>query len=423
MEGSQPTVTEAGILSRLRRGTIEVFFLHGIGAVLLFSMHALLGRVAGASSYGIFSYALALVNVLAVIVPLGWQSAIIRFVSQYREQREWGLLRGSVTRSYQITALSAVVAALVLLGLSFLGSIPPDLSASLRFAALLLPVLAFVGLRRKTLQGLQKAKLSVLPEDIVVPILVIAGVWILSVGTAADIALIYAAAALCAFLLGNYWLWRNMPPESRGIKSEFRTRAWMAISLPMVFGGFSQIIMNRIDILLLGSLLGSASVGVYSAAVRIATLNTFVLVAVATMVTPMIASAFHGGRTAQVRTLLRQAMLLGAIGGIPLFLVMFFFPGLLLGFFGEEFARNAHLLQILAVGQLVNAITGPVGYVLLMAGRERAFALTTAVVAVGSVGGNLVVIPIYGATGAAFVTATSVIVLNVWQYLLSRRMS
>lgn len=55
-----------------------------------------------------------------------------------------------------------------------------------------------------------------------------------------------------------------------------------------------------------------------------------------------------------------------------------------------------------------------------MTGRERAFAVTTIIVVIFNVIGNLLAIPSFGATGAAFVTACSVAALNLWQYGLSR---
>jgi O-antigen/teichoic acid export membrane protein len=106
--------------SRLRRGTVEAFILHAAGVGLLFLMHTVLGRSIGVEGYGTFSYALTLAGVLAIVAPLGWPTALMRFIAQYIEQRRWGLLRGAVQRSYQITALMAVLLSLTLFGVSYL---------------------------------------------------------------------------------------------------------------------------------------------------------------------------------------------------------------------------------------------------------------------------------------------------------------
>ena len=95
-------------------------------------------------------------------------------------------------------------------------------------------------------------------------------------------------------------------------------------------------------------------------------LRVFVLGAVNQLAAPMMARAFHGGREAEVGGILRRAMLWSALGSLPLFLVMFFFPEALLGLlFGQSFEGSADLLRVLALGQFVNASTGPVGFALL----------------------------------------------------------
>jgi O-antigen/teichoic acid export membrane protein len=50
---------------------------------------------------------------------------------------------------------------------------------------------------------------------------------------------------------------------------------------------------------------------------------------------------------------------------------MLIFPSFLMSLFGEEFSEGAVLLQILAVGQFINGITGSVGFLLMMSGHER----------------------------------------------------
>lgn len=385
---------------------------------MLFLMHVVLARAIGPADYGTFSYALTIAAVLAIVAPLGWPTALMRFIAQYKEQQQWSLLRGAVQRAYQITFVCAVLTALVLWGVSYLGSLSNELSTSLRFAALILPFLSFVGLRRKALLGLQKVKASIIPEEILLPTLVIVALYLFAVTSASGALLAYVGAALLAFLLGSTLLWRSIPLQGRIAKPVFQTRSWMLVALPMVFGGLGQIIMNRTDVLMLGAMLDMQVVGVYSAAVRIAVLNTMVFGAINTIAAPMMAAAFHAGRSQELRGIMRKAMIWSTLGALPAFAVMIISPQFLLGFFGTEFTGAGNLLRILAFGQFVNAATGPAGFALLMTGREQAFAWTMGIVAAANVVGNLIAIPIYGAVGAAVVTAVAVAVLNLFLLFL-----
>ncbi|WP_166395355.1 flippase [Rubrobacter marinus] len=422
-DGPGSASPERSVFSRLKRGAVEAFVLHGAGVGLLFLMHAVFARAVGEGGYGSFSYALAITAVLGIVAPLGWPTALLRFVSEYLELGRWGLLQGALRRAYQTTLVVSLAISLVLLGLSYL--VPGDAATGLRYAALLLPLVAFVGLRRKALRALGKLKASIVLEEVVLPVGAVAGVLLLVLALGgigvSGIVLAYFASALLVFALSSWWLLRSLPDEAREAKPEYRYRAWMAVALPMAFGGLNQMLMNRADVLVLGTLASDETVGLYNAAARIAILITFSLSAVNAVVVPMISAAYHGGRRRQARSLQHRAMLLGGLGALPPAVVVLLFPEFLLGFFGPGFVEAAPVLRILALGQLVNAATGPVGFALLMTGRERAFAATLAVAAVATVVGCLVVVPIYGAVGAAVVTATSVAALNLWQYGLSGR--
>ena len=168
----------------MRKGAVESFLLHATGMGLLIAMHIVLARLIGPRDYGIYSYALTITTLLALIVPLGWPTALMRFISQYREDQSWGLLKGAFLRAHQITFGSSCFTATVLFAASYIRAIPSDMTTSLRFASLLLPILSFVGLRRKALQGLQCIKASITFEEILLPVLVIACCLLFGISTA-----------------------------------------------------------------------------------------------------------------------------------------------------------------------------------------------------------------------------------------------
>ena len=417
-------VNKQNLFSRLRRGTVEAFILRVAGVGLLFLMHSLLGRKMGADGYGVFSYGLAMASVLAAIVPLGWSTALMRFVAQYVEKREWALLHGIVRRAHQVTLAISILVAFCLFVATYLLSLSAELLLSLRFAAVLTPLLAFVGLRSKAFQGLQRVKSSIILEELILPFIVIVGVAILTLTTTISIFSIlalYVSASLIVLFSGSIWLWRSIPTESRVVQPRFQTRAWMHVAGPMVFGNLGQIVLNRVGILILGLLVSTQAVGLYSAANRIANLNIFALAAVNTVAPQMLAAAYHGGRLEQFKTIMRGSIVWATLGALPLFLVMLIWPRQLLSFFGTEFSEGALLLQILAIGQFINAMTGPAGFGLLMIGRERSFAWIMGIIATGNVVGHLIAIPLAGALGAAVVTATSVILQNSLMFIEVQR--
>ena len=169
--------------------------------------------------------------------------------------------------------------------------------------------------------------------------------------------------------------------------------------------------------LILGTLGTMEATGLYNAASRLSMLNIFPLRVVDTIIPPKIAAAFHAGNYTEIRSLVKKATLMSTIGSLPLFAIMMLFPEQLLALFGKPFIEASPYLRILACGQFVNALTGPVGFTLLMTGNERFYRNVLMTVASFSVLANLWAVPRFAALGAAWVMAASIVILNVALYL------
>ena len=404
----------------MRKGAVESFVLHTAGVGLLFIMHTALARLLGPQGYGVWAYALSIAAILGIVVPLGWPPALIRFIGQYKEERNWGLLRGAILRAHQTTLVSSLIVAAGLISAPVLVEMSADMALSFRFAALLTPIASFVRLRRRALQAVERIKASICFEEIILPLLITCSCLILGVSAPSTALWIHVTVGCGVFLMATVWLWQALPEEVRHTKAQFETRQWLGISVPMMFGGVSQLILDRSSTVILGLFSDMASVGIFNAAFRISALNLLVLGAVNTIAAPMFGASFHGGRKDEFNYVMKKGMLWSTIGSLPFFASMMLIPHHLLNLFGSEFIEGKNILRILAVGQLVAAAVGPVGYNLIMSGKEKAFALVWTVVATSSVLGNFLLIPFFGAYGAAIVTAGSVTSLSIWQLVLTR---
>lgn len=403
---------ESPVLSRLRRGTFDAFVLHGIGVALLFAMHTVIARALGAAGYGTFSHAIATAATLAVTAALGWPQALLRLLSQYSENREWRLLRGVMARASQSTLALSVAGGVLMWALAVWWVTDPPLKTSLKLAGSALPLLAFIRIRRLSLRAFERVRASIIPDEIVLPLIMISGVVSLSIHRLQHAWLLYLIAVLTVFAISTAWLRRALPSEAKAEPPAYLTRFWLSIAVAMMFSNLSQVLIQRSDVIMLGALRPPSEVGLYAAAKRLALLNTFTLTAVQTIASPLIAAAYYGGRQQQVGTIMRESILWSALGALPLYALILIVPQWLLSFFGNEFTQGATLLRILGTGHFINALTGPVGIALLMTGRERIVAAVTAAAAVANIAGHFFAISLWGALGAARVTALTVIALN-----------
>ena len=111
------------------------------------------------------------------------------------------------------------------------------------------------------------------------------------------------------------------------------------------------------------------------------------------------------------------------VTALPVVVAIVIFPEWLMSLFGAAFESASVPLVILAIGQLINAATGSVAYILMMTGHEVCYRRATIVAAVVNVVLGIILIPKYGAIGAAISTSASVACVNlvsayyVWRQL------
>jgi O-antigen/teichoic acid export membrane protein len=79
------------------------------------------------------------------------------------------------------------------------------------------------------------------------------------------------------------------------------------------------------------------------------------------------------------------------------------------------------MLVLLMFGFLARAATGPTEYLLNMTGNQNVVALIYGIAAIGNIGLNLMMIPVWGAIGAAAATAIAVLVSTMCLALAVRR--
>ena len=89
--------------------------------------------------------------------------------------------------------------------------------------------------------------------------------------------------------------------------------------------------------------------------------------------------------------------------------------------FGEGFSVGRWALMILVLGQLVNAGMGPVGHLMNLTGHGRQSAVVYGTAAGVNVILNLLLIPRMGLEGAAVATAFSMVLWNLWLFVLVQR--
>ena len=385
-----------------------------VGRGLNFLGYALLARILNPVDFGLYAVAMAVLQILETVARLGLSNGIMRLGSKHTRGVS-PALRELLTQSVLIAVASGLAAGVLLfiaapvLATSLFGK--PSLAPFLQAFAAALPLLCGLRVVAAATRLSLRTKYSVYAGDLIPAsthlvflglLLAVPGWW--QGAVAARVASF--ALAMVAGLLFLTRLFPGLPTISRhGLAS---ARRLLSFSIPTAFASILMGVLVSMDRVFLGIFREASEVGVYQAAAQVAVVMTFLLAAVNTIFAPLAAGAHHRGEIAGLNEAFRVSTRWGLYLSLPLFLAIGAAPGAMLSaVYGSRFAEAALPLLILMAGQLANVATGCAGSLLNMTGHPRQWLALSA----GAVGVNLtlnaLLVPRWGAVGAAAATAAA----------------
>jgi O-antigen/teichoic acid export membrane protein len=407
----------------LIRGVIISITLRVTGVALGYAAHVVISRLLGVHGYGVYVIGLTWALVLTLPARLGFDQSPLKYTTVYLEIGELGALRGFIRVAIASVTLAsvAITVALICIGVE---TRPADLPVIIGAALLILPQ-ALLGVISVIIRGSNRVFATQFYDQLLRPVLLIVLLLIVAHSQrqlgAPDALILHALAAYVALLLliGHFWkIFANLRKQ----RAEYRlVLKWFAASLPLLVITVAQELLNQLEIVLLGLFGKAAEAGLFSAAWRLASLLMFALTTFGIICGPLVAAAYHRSDHEGLTRLTHFAARLstGSAGLIAIVLILC--GKSLLRIFGPDFEAAYLPMLVLLVGGLVNAFTGIVAYLLTMTGRERTgMGIFSAALGV-SLTMNLLLIPRFGALGAAISSSTAVCVWNLAMAFYVRR--
>ncbi len=393
---------------RLLPALLSASVILPLGLALNYALNVVLARQLPVADYGLFAYVQSLAGILALVASLGFSTSMMRLVAAYRARGETAALRGLIRASLRLISVAGAVLVILLLAMGW--AFPGQRNGMLWAALLLLPLTWDVW-RESAMRGLHRTSAAILPRQVLLPGLTLAVVLGLGLRDANEVLIGFVLVLLLVELSGFLQL-RSALGFPKQLLPVTRTREWLHISLPMAGSNLARYGMTRWDVVVVGLFVGLEASGPYAAAARTAVLASLVLRVVNLVIGPVLAELYHAGDPRRFRTLVAAAAAGAAAVGLPLYLLVMLRPEWVLGLFGPAYSEAALPLQILATGQFINLITGPVGLALTMSSHEMTNLRLVSIASVISLVGLLLVVPLYGVVGAAIVTTSTITALS-----------
>ncbi len=367
-------------------------------------------RELGPERYGTYSYVLAWAGIFSPIALFGIGENTIRHLVASRQSEGTVLATSAILRAVSCTVAATLTLA-VFWAVGTRADAPPGLVAIALLSLLGYPLLVFdpyfqshSRARVITVCGLSSGILAAAVKT-----------WGILAGASA--AFFLAAYALETVVLGAalcaaYLIITPAPRFWAFDKSLALTLCREA--LPIILGGFAIVVYVQSDILLLGMLLDSPDeVGIYSAACRLSTMWVFIPYAIITSASPFLYKLMEEADDRyQQRLLQLMSLCVGIAYAFCVPLTLFAQPILAL-LLGEEFTPAAWPLRA-HVWSNIFAILGVAQRSWILSRNLLWVALQNTVLgAAVNLGLNVVFIPAYGATGAAFTTVAATATASV----------
>jgi O-antigen/teichoic acid export membrane protein len=398
----------------LAGGTFFEFAIRFLVAILL-------ARSLGAGDYGLYVLSISAASLFVGMSLLGLDDAMVRYVAIQAGRDDRPGLRGTVQIGLGVSIAIGTVMGIVL----FVAARPlaeglfdePRLTPLLRLFAFVIPVLAVSNVLVGATKGYRKMGDVALAENIIQSLIRLALLALLALMGELDLfkaAIVFGVSDVAASVALIVLLNRHFPLRE-GIRAESRReiRAIFRFAIPLWISGLLRQFRRNIQIVLLGSMRQASSVGVFAAAGRINLVGRVTGQSITQAVKPL-AAHLHDSQDRDALAHLYATTTRWSLGlNIPFFLAMLLYPEALLHVFGEAFVAASTILVVLAFAELVNAGTGVCGPVLDMTGHTRAKLANTVLTTVLLIGTNALLIPRFGALGAAFAWLVAVATVNI----------
>jgi O-antigen/teichoic acid export membrane protein len=425
----------ATMSGELRRGAAAGVLIFGAGVVLRTLLEIIFARAMGPTDFGAYSYIFAWLSILAVAGGLGIPYAFVRFIPEYEVFKNYAGQR-RLARFARVAALTVGVAVGVLGGAIILGLRPSGVDhVSIILGMASVPVLALLTVQSELARGFRRVVLAYLPLLVLRPVFTILfGLGLLvTTGhlTAAQGLATGLLAILVCLVVQRARVHRLLAASSQAdpsdnisdasTKERGEHRSWLDVALPLLVINVLAAIAMRADVIVVGALRGSEAAGVYAVAARVALLSTFALEALNTIVAPTISKLFYAGDHRGVQQLVRNAARVTFVTALVATLLLELAGTRSLAVFGSGYTGGMTALQVLLVGQLVNASTGPVTYLMIATGEQNLAAIAQGVATALFFALAIPLTAYAGLIGTAAAVTVARATVNIWMVIAAQQ--
>jgi len=401
----------------------------GVGLMKLLSIpiglatSVVLARVLGPEKFGQYTFVMALIPILALPVSGGARQLIIREVAIYAHSKNWSYYSGLLRAAHVwVVLVSITLLLLICWAVSKIGSSTVSEGAGkwalLPIAAFVIPFVGLGAVRSGAIKGLRMPVYSEAPQLFVQPLALL-----MFVAAAAYLEILEPKIAIYGQLFGAFITFmvataifiKVQPRFKEKAQRAYESKRWASALLPFSLIALVTTFNAQMGITILGLIDSDEQVSAMRVAERAGGMVVLSLSIVNMVLAPFIVRAYQNDDFNSLQKMVTKAARGSLLLALPLAIVLIVFGKEIIELtFGVEYSKISYWpLVVVVLAQLFNVMCGSAGMVLSMSGNEKLTLIGQFVSVLLNVILCLVLIPYYGATGAALGVGCALMVWNL----------
>jgi len=207
---------------------------------------------------------------------------------------------------------------------------------------------------------------------------------------------------------------RNTPPV-------FDSRAVFYVSCQAWISQLAEYANAWVAVIVLGIYASGEAVGIYNAAARTATISGVIYMAFSGIFSPMISSLYGRDLLLELGYLYKDVSRWIFSSGLAVFLLMTLMAKDIMAVFGDKFVSGWVVMIIVAGAYFFSSSIGATNRVLIMTRHQRIYTVAMIGALVTGLVLSFALIPAYGMEGAAWATAGSIVLSNLFTLAAIRK--
>lgn len=205
------------------------------------------------------------------------------------------------------------------------------------------------------------------------------------------------------------------------LNSSLTIRDIVAYTIPLLIIAFAQNSLVWINTLILGGIGSVADSAIFVSAMRVAVSISILLYTFNSVYVPHISSAYARQDFKAINDLYSDITCSLSLFSFMILGMSVMYSGEIMAAFGSDYDGGTECLLYLILGNVFSCYIGPVGYVLLMAGRSKLEAFNTVTALVVNSVLCLVLYQFMGVSGAGAAFFVSFVLVNMLRYIQCKR--